>query len=158
MRGVSSALARKYLKCVHISRLICLKLFEIKSSLYTTGQLIFILLYMSPGYVLWALRSFFFGGVLGSFFIQSFFLARARTIHLLFPPLYSSVLEPNFNLCFSQIKRGREVMSFGSHHVLLPIKFFFQSLKLFGCENCANSFRLSLLEIPGFVFFMVNNW
>lgn len=102
-------------------------------------------------------EEFFFGGVLGSFLIQSSFLARARTIHLLFPPLYSSVLEPNFNLCFSQIKRGREVMSFGSHHVLLPIKFFFQSLKLFGCENCANSFRLSLLEIPGFVFFMVNN-
>ena len=93
-----------------------------------------------------------------SFFVQLFSLARARTIHLLFSPFYSSVLEPNLNLCFSQIKRGGEVMSLRSHHVLLSIKFFLQSLELFGCENCANSLWFSLLEIPGFVFFMMNNW
>lgn len=125
----------------------------------STAKLVFFLLYSTSRQVK-ALRArmTFFWDRIDSFFVQFFSLAWARSIHLLFSPFYSSVLEPDLNLCFCQIKRGGEVMSLRSHHVLLSIKFFLQSLELFGCENCANSLRLSLFEIPGFVFFMMNNW
>lgn len=98
------------------------------------------------------------GSILVMFSLLCFFLTRIWTVHFLFPPLYSSVLKPDFNLCFSQIKWGSKVMSLGPNHVLLAIELLFQSLELFGCENCANSLWLSLLEIPSLVFFMVNNW
>lgn len=84
-------------------------------------------------------------------------LAGVGPVHFLFSPFNSSVLKPDFHLCFSEIQRSGEIMSLGSDHVLLPVKLFFQSLELFWRENRTNSLRFSLLEIPRLVFFMVYN-
>lgn len=151
----------KNLQCVQISLLICVKLFVMKTLIRTVGQLVFSHMYnMSPNWALWAFMTFSWKYIRVIFFFVClfFFLTWTWTVHLLFPPLYSSVLKPDFNLCFSQIKRGGKVMSLGPDHVLLSIKFLFQSLELFWRENRANSLWLSLFEVPSLVFLMMNNW
>lgn len=70
-------------------------------------------------------------------FFDAIFLV---SFQVLFPPLYSPILEPHFDLRFAQVEGRCQVVSSAADHVLLSLKLRFQALQLLWCEDGAHSF------------------
>lgn len=61
-------------------------------------------------------------------------------LYELFPPFYSTILKPNFDLSFCQSKLFWQIKPLPSHHVLLACKLSLQALQLLHGKNRAHAF------------------
>ena len=58
---------------------------------------------------------------------------------ILFSPLNSAILEPDFNLCFVQPQVSSKVKSLSTNYILLTVELIFKPLQLVCGEDCAVS-------------------
>lgn len=60
-------------------------------------------------------------------------------LHVLFPPLDTTVLEPDFDLCLGELKGGCQIHPLRAHHVLLSGELGLQPLQLLRREDGPNA-------------------
>ncbi len=70
-------------------------------------------------------------------------------------PLDTSILKPYFDLCLAQMQLVCQIVTLAAHHILLPLEFDFEFVKLILGEYRAYSLRILRLLDAQFGFRLV---